>query len=204
VSKCVGLRLKRSCLVTRYRPRVPVRPSRLALFDPLTGGCCDGLQPDGLNLNQGAESTLAALGTRWLGIATRKPYCTDDEIALGPTPLETPEGWLLLYHGVRHTPGGCLYRLGLALLDLEQLWRVLRRSDDWIFAPEMPYERQGDVNGVVFPCGWILDEASGMIRMYYGGADSCLALATARLADVLDYVRTCPAPPPRERPGMAH
>jgi predicted GH43/DUF377 family glycosyl hydrolase len=57
---------------------------------------------------------------------------------------------------------------------------------------------------VVFPCGWILDEASGMIRMYYGGADSCLALATARLSDVLDYVRTCPAPPPRERPGMAH
>jgi predicted GH43/DUF377 family glycosyl hydrolase len=43
-----------------------------------------------------------------------------------------------------------------------------------------------------------------MIHMYYGGADSCLALATARLADVLDYVRTCPAPPPRERPGMAH
>jgi hypothetical protein len=78
------------------------------------------------------------------------------------------------------------------------------RSDDWIFAPEMPYERQGDVNGVVFPCGWILDEASGMTRMYYGGADSCLALATARLADVLDYIRTCPAPPQWERPGMAH
>jgi predicted GH43/DUF377 family glycosyl hydrolase len=73
-----------------------------------------------------------------------------------------------------------------------------------VFAPEMPYERQGDVNGVVFPCGWIHDEASGMIQMYYGGADSCLALATARLTDVLDYVRACPAPPLRERPGMAH
>jgi hypothetical protein len=58
----------------------------LALFDPLTGGCCDGLQPDGLNLNQGAESTLAALWARWLGIATRKLYCTDDEIVLGPCP----------------------------------------------------------------------------------------------------------------------
>jgi predicted GH43/DUF377 family glycosyl hydrolase len=85
---------------------------------------------------------------------------------------------------------------------LEDPCRVLRRSDEWIFAPEMPYERQGDVNGVVFPCGWTLDEASGRIRIYYGGADSCLALATAQLADVLDYLRKCPAPAPRKRAGM--
>ena len=70
----------------------------------------------------------------------------------------TPEGWLILYHGVRHTPGGCLYRLGLALLDLEKPWEVLRRSDDWVFAPLMPYERHGDVNGVVFPCGYLFDD----------------------------------------------
>jgi predicted GH43/DUF377 family glycosyl hydrolase len=114
-----------------------------------------------------------------------------------------PEGWLLLYQGVRHTPGGCLYRPGLALLDLGQPSRVLRRSDEWIFASEMPYERHGDVNGVVFPCGWILDEATGMVRLYYGGADSCLGLATALLSDLLDYLRRCPEPPPRARPGMA-
>lgn len=126
-----------------------------------------------------------------------------NKIGLSPPPLETPEGWLLLYHGVRHTPGGCLYRLGLALLDLEQPWQVLRRSDEWIFAPEMPYERQGDVNGVVFPCGWILDEATGAVRMYYGGADSCLALATAQLSDLLTYLRSCPAPPLRKRLGIA-
>ena len=58
----------------------------------------------------------------------------------------------------------------------------------------MAYERQGDVNGVVFPCGWTLDEPSGEIRLYYGGADTCLALATAQLADLLAYLRTCPAP----------
>ncbi len=107
-----------------------------------------------------------------------------------------------MYHGVRHTPGGCLYRLGLALLDLENPWQVIRRSDEWIFGPEMPYERQGDVNGVVFPCGWILDK-SGSIRMYYGGADSCLALATAQLSDVLSYLRSCPAPPRRKRTSMS-
>ena len=81
-----------------------------------------------------------------------------------------------------------MYRLGLALLDLENPCRVLRRSDEWVFAPELPYERQGDVNGVVFPCGWILDKPSGKIRLYYGGADTCLALATAKLSDLLNYL----------------
>jgi predicted GH43/DUF377 family glycosyl hydrolase len=134
--------------------------------------------------------------------ARRGAWWDANKIGLSPPPLETPEGWLLLYHGVRMTAGGCLYRLGLALLDLEDPWRVLRRSDEWIFAPETPYEFQGDVNGVVFPCGWILDNASGAIRMYYGGADTCLALATAQLSDVLSYLRECPAPPPRKRASM--
>jgi len=127
--------------------------------------------------------------------ARRGAWWDANKIGLSPPPLETAEGWLLLYHGVRHTAGGCLYRLGLALLDLEDPRRVLRRSDEWIFAPEQSYERHGDVDGVVFPCGWILDSVSGAIRMYYGGADSCVALATARLSDLLEYVRSCPAPP---------
>ena len=124
--------------------------------------------------------------------ARRGAWWDANRIGVGPPPLETAEGWLVLYHGVRTTMGGCLYRLGLALLDLEDPRRVLRRSDQWVFGPETAYERQGDVGGVVFPCGWILDEPSGMIRLYYGGADTCLALATARLAEVLDYLSTCP------------
>ena len=88
------------------------------------------------------------------------------------------------------------------LLDLEDPCRVLRRSDDWIFAPEMSYERQGDVNGVVFPCGWILDKTSGAIRIYYGAADTSIALATAQLSDLLGYLRDCPAVPTRKRAGM--
>ncbi len=74
--------------------------------------------------------------------ARRGAWWDANKIGLSPPPLETPEGWLLLYHGVRSTAGGCLYRLGLALLDLEDPCRVLRRSDEWIIAPEMPYERQ--------------------------------------------------------------
>ena len=132
------------------------------------------LSPD--LIHWGSHNVLIPRGTVPGGTPTRS--------ACSP-PLETPEGWLILYHGVRTTAGGCLYRLGLALLDLADPCRVLRRSDEWVFAPEMPYERQGDVNGVVFPCGWILDKPSGEIRLYYGGADTCLALATAQLFEVL-------------------
>ena len=110
-----------------------------------------------------------------------------NKIGLSPPPLETPEGWLILYHGVRHTPSGCIYRLGLALLDRDDPTKVLRRGDQWVFSPKVPYERDGDVDDVVFPCGWILE--GDMLRIYYGGADSCIALATASLKDVLDYLR---------------
>ncbi len=126
--------------------------------------------------------------------ARRGAWWDANRIGLCCPPLETPDGWLLLYHGVRNTAGGCLYRLGLALLDLEDPRRVLRRGDEWVFAPEAPYEREGDVGGVVFPCGWILDESSGAIRLYYGGADTCLALATAQVSELLGYLRTCPVP----------
>ena len=116
------------------------------------------------------------------------------KIGLGPPPLETAEGWLIMYHGVRLTASGSLYRVGLALLDLDDPRRVLRRSNEWVFAPETPYECLGDVPTVVFPCGWIHDKPKGTIRLYYGGADTCLAMATASLSDILDYLRDCPAP----------
>lgn len=126
--------------------------------------------------------------------ARRGAWWDANKIGISPPPMETPEGWLVLYHGVRHTAGGCLYRLGLALLDLDDPRRVLRRSDDWIFAPEEPYERHGDVADVVFPCGWTLDVPSGTVRIYYGCADTCVGLATADLGELLSYVRSCPAP----------
>jgi beta-1,4-mannooligosaccharide/beta-1,4-mannosyl-N-acetylglucosamine phosphorylase len=116
------------------------------------------------------------------------------KIGLGPPPLETPEGWLLLYHGVRTTASGSIYRAGLALLDLEDPRLVLHRTDEWVFGPSEPYEQTGDVGGVVFPCGWIHDPITDELRIYYGAADSAIALATASLSDVLAYVRSCPRP----------
>ncbi|CAB1243218.1 Glycosidase [Ruminococcaceae bacterium BL-6] len=109
-------------------------------------------------------------------------------------PLETPEGWLILYHGVRQTASGATYRLGLALLDHDNPLKVLHRSDEWVFGPQEVYEKEGDVQDVVFPCGWVLDKGTGRIKMYYGAADTCIALATASLDEILDYIRNCPQP----------
>lgn len=116
------------------------------------------------------------------------------KIGLGPPPLETADGWLVMYHGAHLTAAGPIYRLGFALLELEDPTVVLRRSDEWVFGPRAPYERAGDVADVVFPCGWVVDEARDEVAMYYGAADSSIGLATARLSAVLDYVRTCPQP----------
>jgi predicted GH43/DUF377 family glycosyl hydrolase len=110
------------------------------------------------------------------------PYWDAGKIGLSAPPLRTPRGWLVLYHGVKNTCFGSIYRQGLALLDLHDPTTVLARTNEWIFSPETDYERSGDVGNVVFCCGWTL--VDGQVRLYYAGADTCVALATASL-DVL-------------------
>jgi len=95
----------------------------------------------------------------------------------------------MIYHGVRQTAGGCLYRLGLALFDLEQPEQCLRRGDTWVFGPEAPYEREGDVDNVVFPCGYTLEPDGDTINLYYGAADTSIALAQGSVRQLLDWLR---------------
>jgi len=114
-----------------------------------------------------------------------------NKIGLCSPPLETKAGWLILYHGVRTTASGSIYRLGLALLDLKNPARVIRRTDEWIFGPKAHYEREGDVDDVVFPCGWV--KKDGKVLIYYGAADSRLCLATADLDELVEFVLKCPA-----------
>ncbi|MCD4830478.1 MAG: hypothetical protein K8R02_01570 [Anaerohalosphaeraceae bacterium] len=123
--------------------------------------------------------------------ARRGGWWDASKIGLCTPPLATEQGWLIIYHGVKSTPSGSIYRLGLVMLDLDDPRKVIRRSSEWVFGPRTNYERDGDVDDVVFPCGWV--ERDGKLYMYYGAADSCIGLATAELKDVVDYVMNCPA-----------
>ena len=111
-----------------------------------------------------------------------------NKIGLSGPLIETPDGWLMIYHGVRVTAAGAIYRLGLALFDLRHPERRLLRGDEWVFAPEEEYERQGDVDNVVFPCGHTIADDGDTLSMYYGAADSCIALATASIRVLLDWL----------------
>ncbi len=110
------------------------------------------------------------------------------KVGLSTPPIETANGWLIFYHGVRMTTSGCVYRIGLALLDLDEPTRLIRRSDKWIFGPAEPYERVGDVRDVVFPCGSVLAEDGDTLIMYYGAADSCVCVATASVRTLLSWL----------------
>ena len=111
-----------------------------------------------------------------------------NKIGLSSPPIETAEGWLMFYHGVRNTPAGCLYRLGLALMDLEDPTKCLLRSTKWIMGPETDYERMGDVGDVVFPCGHTIDDNGDTLHLYYGAADTSIAMATGSITEMLEWL----------------
>lgn len=111
-----------------------------------------------------------------------------NKIGLSPPPIETPEGWLVIYHGVKISCSGCIYRLGLALFDLNNPATIIKRSRDWFFAPEEPYELNGDVGNVVFPCGYTIGEDGDTVNIYYGAADTSIALATGSIKEMLQWL----------------
>ena len=111
------------------------------------------------------------------------------KIGAGPVPIETREGWLLLYHGVSGTCNGFVYSYGAALLDLEQPWKVLYRTRDYLITPEKPYETTGFVPNVCFPCATLVDAPTGRITIYYGAADTFSALAFCQVDDLLTYLK---------------
>ena len=120
--------------------------------------------------------------------ARRGAWWDANKIGLSPPPIETDRGWLVIYHGVRMTCAGCIYRLGLALFDLETPERLLKRGDDWFFGPEERYEQRGDVGNVVFPCGYTIAADRDTIHLYYGAADTSIALATGSVSQMLEWL----------------
>lgn len=125
--------------------------------------------------------------------ARRGAWWDANKIGLSPPPIETPQGWLVIYHGVRQTAAGSIYRLGLALFDLQKPEICLKRSDEWVFGPQQSYEQRGDVDNVVFPCGYTLGPDGDAIRLYYGAADTSIALATASVRSLIVWLQNRPA-----------
>lgn len=127
--------------------------------------------------------------------ARRGAWWDAGRIGVGPPLIETARGWLMLYHGARQTAAGCLYRVGLALLDAQNPSHVLLRSDEWVLGPRENYERQGDVGDVVFPCGATIGTDGDALNLYYGAADSCVALASTKISTLLSWLERHFSPP---------
>ena len=105
------------------------------------------------------------------------------KIGAGPTPIETQEGWLIIYHGVNENHE---YRAGLALLDLDDPAKIIARAPDFVMQPELDFEVNGDVPNVVFPEGAVV--IGDTLHVYYGAADLVIGHATANIDEVLDYL----------------
>ncbi len=111
------------------------------------------------------------------------------KIGCGAAPIETSEGWLMLYHGVCNTCNGYVYSMGAAILDLEEPSIVKYRCKNYILTPETEYEEQGFVPNVVFPCATLVDPKDGRMAIYYGAADSYVALAYTTVDELVDYIK---------------
>ena len=111
------------------------------------------------------------------------------KVGAGPIPIETTEGWLLIYHGVLCSCNGFVYSAGAALLDLEQPWKVLYRTAPYLISPQTLYECVGDVPNVVFPCAALTDADTGRIAIYYGAADTVVGLAFAQVDELIAFIK---------------
>lgn len=111
------------------------------------------------------------------------------KIGAGPIPIETDEGWLLFYHGVCTTCNGYVYSMGAAILDINNPSKVLYRAYEHLLTPERPYETTGFVPNVVFPCATLTDAQTGRIAIYYGAADTYVALAFAQIDELVEYIK---------------
>ena len=107
----------------------------------------------------------------------------------GPNPIETTEGWLLIYYGVLTSCNGFVYSAGAALLDLDEPWKVIYRTEPYLWSPQELYECVGDVPNVAFPCAALADAETGRVAIYYGGADTVVCLAYTQVDELIDFVK---------------
>ncbi|MDR2505956.1 MAG: glycoside hydrolase family 130 protein [Oscillospiraceae bacterium] len=111
------------------------------------------------------------------------------KIGGGSAPIETTEGWLLFYHGVVNTCSGYVYSFSAAILDIDEPSVVKYRCRNFLITPEEPYEEAGFVANVCFPCATVHDADTGRIAIYYGAADTYVAMAFTQVDLLVDYVK---------------
>ncbi|RLC90734.1 MAG: glycosidase [Chloroflexi bacterium] len=107
-----------------------------------------------------------------------------NRVGAGGVPIETEDGWLVIYHAYDFEH---VYRLGVCLLDLDDPSKILARADSFIMEPREPWEITGDVPNVIFAAANPV--VNGTVYVYYGGADRVIGLATCTLDDLLDFVK---------------
>ena len=117
--------------------------------------------------------------------APRDRYWDSFRIGASAPPIRTERGWLEIYHGVKMTSAGPIYRIGTLMLDLENPAKVVGRCIEPLLSPRTDYERIGDVGNVVFACGAIV-EPDGEVKVYYGAADTSICVATGSLKTLID------------------
>lgn len=126
-------------------------------------------------------------GRSELLISPRPRFWDSYRIGASVPPIRTDDGWLEIYHGVKMTSAGPIYRVGTVMLDLKNPSKVVARCLAPILSPREEYERIGDVGNVVFACGAII-EPDGEIKIYYGSADTSICVATAHIDEL---IRSC-------------
>jgi len=107
-----------------------------------------------------------------------------EKVGAGAVPIKTEDGWLHIYHGVSFRN----YRLGVALFDLDDPRKLIRKSENYILSPEKDYERVGEINNIVFTCGAIVED-NGEVKIYYGAADTSICLATTTLDKLVEFAK---------------
>lgn len=106
----------------------------------------------------------------------------------GCPPIETEQGWLIIYHGVSNSPSGYVYSACAALLDLETPEKELARLPYPLFSPKLDWEKEGEVNNVCFPTGAVVVEET--LYIYYGAADERIACASVNIKDLITELLT--------------
>jgi predicted GH43/DUF377 family glycosyl hydrolase len=172
------------------QPNVPDKDA--AIFPKLFKGKYAILHRLGASIWLDYVDDLQFGDNKWLKgsiIMSPKDELPDTEkLGISGPPIETKEGWLLIYHCVSRRTQPMTYYVAAALLDLKDPSKIIARRKAPLIEPETHYELYGQVNNVVFPCGAVV--IGDTLFVYYGGADSVIAVATIKFTQLLDSLIT--------------